>query len=775
MGINRRLSSSAGGTTGYGGGSNLLEEGVFSPSPRIDPSLYYVPGTGNPAVSTADYYLQNGLYPLEPFDLRTSGAEGAAVEAREGFRYLFVLGPDHPNGTNFQGSSSFRTAYSSDPQILPSPTTMRQFVPYDTKHNVAGQTGFTYYHFYNIVYNPDSGGDKFFCYFEAYASGFQHELGLLTTNDFLTYTLVGPAIATAVFGGWASFGNPVREGTGDWWTVALSDDSNYRGPAYYTSTDGLTFTYDHQITPNSGASNFKNIILGSEVKPVGRYVTYQSQEYVLCIEQLNSGGSGEDTYATLVAIDADKNFLTSPAPIRLTNAYDQVYPGPTQVQGIGAYKEDGILHFFVNRGFPTSGTQYGLVEGTYAEGGGLWQQFVDRYRFIYDATLAADAAPVGVKASCAGGVVTLSWDNALPNNTYRVYKGSTSGTQATLVGDVTGVSTTHSPTADQQWWFKVVTLNAGVEKASRVVHCYVSNNTVMVNSHVNRVIDDGGDATKIDMTFLASVDSYLTSEDYWKYLIYWVDARFGIKEDGGFITKVYCLGTTRLPRGGDYTPTTSNTFPSTSSNTSYSATSFRGTTPSWINNANTAHGYFGNGIANNIQRKNEVTLIAAYQRPSGTGAATLFGMGQFASGMSLQQASGASGNISFVLNSSNNPPASSTLTATVPFASATAAHVAGAVFDGSTMTAYLDGVAGTPVDASAYANPTLLNDAVLRGKYSSTSSASVVLVSGSKSGLQTLATRAYTMDNEALFTGACFVVLEKGLPGAVADITAMYA
>jgi hypothetical protein len=318
-----------------------------------------------------------------------------------------------------------------------------------------------------------------------------------------------------------------------------------------------------------------------------------------------------------------------------------------------------------------------------------------------------------------------------------------------------------------------VTLNAGVEAGERVVHCYVSNNTVMVNEHVNRVIDDGGDATKIDLTFLASVDSYLTSNDYYKYLMHWVDVRFGIKESGGFVTKIYCLGTTRLPRGGDYTPTTSNTFPSTTSNTSYSATSFRGTTPSWINNANTAHGYFGNGMGDTIQRKVEITLIAAYQRPSGTGIATLFGQGQFASGMSLQQAAGSSGNISFIMYASNNPTATS-ITSTVAFASATTAKVVAGLFDGSTMTTYLDGVAGTPVDASSYANPDLTNVSVLRGKYPQASSCPV-LASGSKTGIISLTTKAYTMDSEALFTGAGLIAFEKGLPGAITAITAMYA
>jgi hypothetical protein len=296
----------------------------------------------------------------------------------------------------------------------------------------------------------------------------------------------------------------------------------------------------------------------------------------------------------------------------------------------------------------------------------------------------------------------------------------------------------------------------------------------MVNRHVNRVINDGGDSSKIDMTFLASVDSYLSSNDYYKYLLHWVDARFGIKESGGFITKIYCLGTTRLPRGGDYTPTTSNTFPSTSSNTSYSATSFRGTTPSWVNNASSAHGYFGSGRANTIQRKNELTLISAYQKP-GAAVATLFGTGQFASGMYLQHASGSSGNVSFAMYGSNDAPSSGPITATVAFASATAAHVAAGVFDGANMTAYLDGVAGTPVSASSYDNPSMINSTVLRGKYGATSSSAVVLASGGR-GIQTMSTRAYTIDNEALFTGAGLMVFEKGLGStAISAITAMYA
>jgi len=355
----------------------------------------------------------------------------------------------------------------------------------------------------------------------------------------------------------------------------------------------------------------------------------------------------------------------------------------------------------------------------------------------------------------------VQWNNSLPHQNYRVYYGSSAGSQPTLVGDVTGTSTSFTPPADQQTWIKVVTMNV-TEQKSRVVNVYCSAQNAQVNKHVNRVINDGGSG--YDITFIASADQWLNSNNTYRYLNWWTDVRFGYKLDGsGFISKIYDLGTTLLPRGGDYTPTTSNTFPSTSSNTSYSATSFRGTTPSWVNNANTARGYFGNGRANPIQRWNKITALAAYQKP-GTSLATLFGTGQFNRGWYLQHGSGSSGNVSFVMG---NVGGSALITATVPFASATAAHVAVGKFDGSNLTAYLDGVAGTPVDASSLDNPGMLNDTPLRGQYRTTATTSPILISGARTGLQTLLTRAYnTSENEALFTGAGLAVFNSDLSDA---------
>lgn len=257
--------------------------------------------------------------------------------------------------------------------------------------------------------------------------------------------------------------------------------------------------------------------------------------------------------------------------------------------------------------------------------------------------------------------------------------------------------------------------------------------------------------------------------------MHWADVRFGIKLDGsGFISKIYCLGTTRLPRGGDYIPTTSNTFPSTSSNTSYSATSFRGTTPSWVNNASTARGYFGGGRGNTIQRKNEITVITAYQRPNTTGFLGMIGYGESV-GFGLDQASGATGNVTFHFS----PDRSTTYTnATVAFASGTAAHVAAGVFDGTNITAYLDGVAGTPVDMSAANNTAMTKDTILRGKYTSSGS-TPALVSGSSQGRYNGwngTTITYNMTfSQAQATFAGIMIFEKGSAQIVSDVTAMYA
>lgn len=821
-----------------GGGPNMIERSLFaSDAPTLAYSQWYTPGAGSPAVSTSDYYFMNGLYRFRPYDLDTMGSEGATVKAREGFRYVWLIWLDHPGNNNYADGSNLYAGYSNDPQVLPSPLTMRMLLPAGTTISVVDQNGFTQssfnsYHLPFLVYNPDSAGDKFYIYSEGANQAIrQHQLTLITSSDLLSATLVGPTIPTTVGTGWTSFGMPQRLGVNNWvvYSFGKIDGSSGNIQFYkYTSTDGWAWTPD-----------YSTIVAGP-----GPFLTVGGQDVILASER------GSSDYLAYFPVNASKVITGGGTRLSTAFASDLTEAAwQTVLQDVTAYEEDGVASILITRGFPPSdhdrtnvgpylgnspnfynvtcsitsnvmdvtavpggvpplavgfkltglGRNYSIVSlgtgtggvGTYnitsgvpnqsagtsmqiSTNGGLWHQMVDQYYLITDATAAASAAPLGVKADCTSGVVTISWNNCLPHQNYRVYRGTTSATQSTLVGNVTGLSITDSPTPGAQYWYKVVTMN-GTEQKSRVVDVYCSNNSQMVNRHVRRVINDGGDSTKIDMTFLASVDTYLSSNNYYRYLLHWADARFGVKFDGsGFVSKVYCLGTTRLPRGGDYTPTTSNTYPSTSSNTSYSANSFRGTTPSWINNATTARGYFGNGRGNNIQRKNEITVIAAYQRPGTTGFLGMMGYGEGV-GFGLYQANGSSGNVTFGFS----PDRSTTYTdATVPFASGTAAHVAAGVFDGTNITCYLDGVAGTSVNMSAANNPTMANDTILRGKYLS-AAATPVLVSGTSQGRfngMVSGTITYNMTfSQAQATFACLAVFEKGSAQIVSDITAMYA
>jgi hypothetical protein len=833
MGINLRFAASPNGTRNagpinMGGGANLIERSVFaSNTPTLPYSSWYVPGNGSPAISTSDYYLTNGFYWSRPYDLDTMGSEGATIKAREGGkRYVWLVWADHQG--DFAASADLMIGYSNDPQILPCPTTLRTLYYQNTTINVVDQNGttqnsFIVYQIASLVYNPDPGAlAPFYIYAEgvSLSAGLAHQLSLLTTTDFQTSTLQGPAIPTTSVNGWSSYGRPKRLGVNNWEVYAFGKtDGSIFGTYKYVSTDGWVWTL-----VNSTQRFYQNTP-----------ITISGQLYIPAKES----GLVND-YLSLYPVDA--NHVQNGSPVRISNGFGptgsdavNVFPGPTYFQDVDVYEEDGLATMYVLRGFPVGAhdatnfgpylgnspnfytidaavnsqvltvyppfpsgvpplavgfrawpyltsarpaiTSFGTgtgADGTYnvtsaggnmarqsmivTTNGGLWHQFVDIYRVVTDATAAANAAPLGVKASCAAGVVTIQWNNALPHQNYRVYRGTAVGTQTTLIGDVTGTSITDTPTAGLQYFYKVVTMNSGEQK-SRVVSVYASNNTAMVNKHVNRVINDGGDVTKINMTFLASADSWLTSNDAYKYVQWWADARFGVKLDGsGFISKVYCLGTTYMPRGGDYTPTTSDTYPSTSSNTSYSATSFRGTTPSWVNNANTAHGYFGGGRANNMQRWNEITLLAAYQRPSGTGVAGLFGYGQF-EGLYLTQDTGASGNINFGMTAGLGGSSAYTIS-TAAFSGATTPRVAAGVFNGSTMTTYLDGVAGTPVNASAFSNPNLLNPSVLRGSLTALSGGRPVLCSGSDTGIKN---SNYNINTLASFTGAGLAVFNKGL------------
>jgi hypothetical protein len=420
----------------------------------------------------------------------------------------------------------------------------------------------------------------------------------------------------------------------------------------------------------------------------------------------------------------------------------------------------GTFNFYDSRAHALAGGSTGKVtfssNGSGVQvnlgSGGLWEDFIDYYSYIYDSTLAASAAPVGVSASCSAGTVTISWLDALPHNTYRVYRGSSSSGPWTAIGDVTGTTKNDTPTTGWEWYYKVVTLNSGTEEASRIVHTYVSQYTAFINSHFTRVLDDGADPTTIDGDWLTTVESWLNSNSLMNSLLHWADPAFGVKQNSsGVISKVYDLGTTRLPRGGDYTTNTGST--------TYSATGMNGTVPGWINGSASACGYFGGGRLNNIRRKVQITTAGVYKKV-GSAQATILAQDEFG-GMALYEAAGTPGTPSFLLSDSTQ---TKTATSTV---SGSGPHVLIGVFDGTNLTCYGDGSAGTNVTGLDN-NANLSLNTQLKGLAATTGTQTQFLGSGSQDSKYQYGTGYVFEESQANFTASTLLVLDKGINSTLA-------
>jgi len=715
----------------------------------------------------------DGLEWLRPYDLNACGPKGQAIAAARG-RYFWVVSPDHPNSNfGWADGQNFMGGYSNDPGVLP--TRLQNLFLTNNTFNDAG-ANFMLYQAPWFVCNPDDATTPFYIYGEGMTYGGtgpnqprQHEEGLAKSADLDTWVMAGPTHRTNTYGQWSSFQRVVRVGPGNWYSTGLQAfyTPNAFGSGMWTSTDGLSFTpgaalINACVPPNSGSLPCTNGTDREMSFSASDNVTIAGQLFTYVKDASSNGSTTGGAFVTRVPIGASFNVLASPALAHISSAYANVYPGPTYLQAVNSYIENGVAHIYAQIGFPPSSANQGLVDGaTYANGGGLWHQFIDYYTEIVDPTAAAQAAPVGITASCASGTVTITWLNALPNNTYRVYRGSSAASQTTLVGDVIGTTITDTPTGGQQWWYKVVTLQSGTERQSRIVHVYVSSATAFVNNHIDRVIQDGGDPSTIDATWLSTVDAYLTSNNLTKYLLFWTDPAFGVKRTGNVITKIYDLGTTRLPRGGDYTPTTGTT--------TYSATAMNGTVPGWTNTNTNSFGYFGSGRLNNIRRKVEVTVVAAYNKPN-TNTATLVAMDEFG-GIGLQHTSGSPGNASFYLTDGTH-----TVAATNATSGATAPNIIAGVFDGTCLYAYVEAVASTcqtglviPASAlsSSGANPTLTGTI-------GTPNTVPFLGSGSQNSKYIYGTGYVFENNEAQFSASDLIVFEKGLSaGQISSLTTL--
>ena len=70
--------------------------------------------------------------------------------------------------------------------------------------------------------------------------------------------------------------------------------------------------------------------------------------------------------------------------------------------------------------------------------------------------------------------MTLTWKDVPVGRTYRVRRGTVSGTYNTLVGDITGVTLLDGPPPGAVAYYKVTSMSGSVEQKSRYVRVYVS-------------------------------------------------------------------------------------------------------------------------------------------------------------------------------------------------------------------------------------------------------------------------------------------------------------
>jgi hypothetical protein len=621
-----------------GGGPFARQLNLFAP-PYGSPVAWRNPT--RPAVSTADYYHLDGLHWFRPYDLQNEfGQTGKAIAAATGYRYVCFLSPDHADSDAGRGqrgwgrdAASIYVGFTNDPAILPSPLTLRPAIPYSmTLPKIGLYVGFQDPW---LVYNPEDPTLPFYLYAEGHEkvgetrTGREDEL-LFRSSDLFTWTFSGISHATIAVRGCTAYQSVYRVGPGNWISYggAQLGLNNKWEVGIWTSSDAQTFTLVRKVISTLDNREFW-------LNSAAQQVSIKGKVYAVCCEDARNADGG--MYVSLAPLDANGNLARDQnGVVRISGRYQGLYPGPTYLACVSGYAEDGIYHAWASHGFFSDN---GLIWGArYEHGGGLDEQYLDYYSFVYDEGLAAQAAPVGLRASCNCGVVALDWHNALPTSAYRVYRGpSKTGPWTCQVDAGGGRFTDAAPTLGETSFYKIVTLEELAERASRVVRVYASEASALVNAHVDRALEDGADPKTIDVEWLSSVDAWLSSNGLSGNLMFWTDPAFGCKLDGHAVLKIYDLGTTRLPRGGDLTPSTSDTV--------YVGAGLNGTAPTFFNLTHGAMCYYGSGRLNNIRRKSQITVVAAYQKTNINPTVIL----SFGDVFCLQQTSGSPGFTSFTI------------------------------------------------------------------------------------------------------------------------------
>jgi hypothetical protein len=583
------------------------------------------------SIVTADDVHTNGLYWMRPWDMTLFGAAGAAAMSASGYRYAWLWSSDHQDQYGWKNGGGIHLGWSNDIAIPPRHSVM--IIP---SSFTIGANSYDQFETPWLVYDPDSEEAPFRLYGHAVnlsASG--QDTVLFTSADMLTWTLVG-ATHDASTNGHAGYQIVYREAADSYWSVGLKGIGD-GSMAYWTSADGLTFAVDTAIASLTGDGMFVALNMAAPYFDIGEQRHY--------IAFRDDGSSGR--YPCVVPCsDIYEPPALASSLIDIATAYGNIgnaYPGPKYLQNCDTALEDGIAHVFLKRAFPSDN---GLVGGAdYEDGGGYDDQICDYYAYVYDEAAARTSAPAGVRASAAGGVVTLQCYDALPQRTYRIYRDTDPGlgTKA-LVGDISAVQTTDTPGGTGIYYYQMVTLDGASEEGSRIVAPYVSSRSELVNEHVTRALALGATIDTIDLDHLAWAEDVLDELGLRQRLEFWVMPEFGhIKNESNVLSKIFCLGTTLKPRGGDLTFATSST--------TYSATAWN-SLPGWVGGASAAQGYFGGSRLNNIRRAHKsgggLTMIGSIQK-SNSNAQALFGWGEFGNTCNLAVSSGS--------------PASATLTA----------------------------------------------------------------------------------------------------------------
>lgn len=208
--------------------------------------------------------------------------------------------------------------------------------------------------------------------------------------------------------------------------------------------------------------------------------------------------------------------------------------------------------------------------------------------------------------------------------------------------------------------------------------------SAFINKHITRVLAASG--TDTDLTWLDSIDSWITSQNLLPYLIDWSSAASGVVKNGSNqVSRAFGLGTTWLPRLGDLAP-------SVLANCVYDSTGIN-SKPCWTI-SNGQFMYWGTARGGTIRLENirrihhqGFTAVCVYQEAHG------FGQGVFAYGQNrLYLTTTTSGATFRAGNGTVN--VTDTVSQSLPSG---ASHVVGGTFDQDKVIAYADGNAGTGV------------------------------------------------------------------------------